>query len=66
MSEETERHGETACEGSAGGGDTNTIRVLLTPHQLDAASADSLRAAWKTQDSYIDHLEKLNKQLEGI
>ncbi|KAG6445086.1 pre-mRNA-splicing regulator female-lethal(2)D [Manduca sexta] len=65
MSEETERHGETACEGSAGGGDTNTIRVLLTPHQLEAASADSLRAAWKTQDSYIDHLEKLNKQLEG-
>ncbi|XP_004931734.1 pre-mRNA-splicing regulator female-lethal(2)D [Bombyx mandarina] len=65
MSEETERHGEAACEGSTGGGDTNSIRVLLTPQQLDAASADALRSAWKSQDSYIDHLEKLNKQLEG-
>ncbi|KAJ0174566.1 hypothetical protein K1T71_009674 [Dendrolimus kikuchii] len=64
MSEETERHGEPASDGSAGG-ITNAIRVLLTPHQLDAASADSLRSAWRTQDLYIDHLETLNKQLEG-
>lgn len=64
MSEETDRHGESASDGSGGG--TNAIRVLLTPHQLDAANADSLRAAWRNQDLYIDHLETLNKQLEGI
>lgn len=67
MSEETERHGEAACDGNAGGGgSTKETRVLLTPHQLDAASLDSLRTAWRTQDLYIDHLETLNKQLEGI
>ncbi|XP_023937129.2 pre-mRNA-splicing regulator female-lethal(2)D [Bicyclus anynana] len=62
MSEESERHGEPASD--APGGATNA-RVLLSPHQLDAASAETLRAAWRTQDSYIDHLETLNKQLEG-
>ncbi|XP_053610674.1 uncharacterized protein fl(2)d [Plodia interpunctella] len=66
MSEEAERHGEAACDNYAGsGGGTKETRVLLTPHQLDAASADSLRSAWRTQDLYIDHLETLNKQLEG-
>ncbi|KAM3965759.1 pre-mRNA-splicing regulator female-lethal(2)D [Aphomia sociella] len=65
MSEETERHGEATCDGSAGGGGTKETRVLLTPHQLESASAESLRAAWKTQDLYIDHLESLIKQLEG-
>nr|XP_013189818.1 unnamed protein product [Amyelois transitella] len=66
MSEETERHGEAACDSNAGGGGgTKETRVLLTPHQLDAASADSLRSAWRTQDLYIGHLETLNKQLEG-
>lgn len=63
MSEDSERHGELASEG---GGVTKAVRVLLTPHQIDAASADSLRSAWRTQDLYIDHLETLNKQLEGI
>lgn len=63
MSEESERHGDPASEG---GGVAKTVRVLLTSHQLDAASADSLRSAWKSQDLYIDHLETLNKQLEGI
>ncbi|XP_049875771.1 pre-mRNA-splicing regulator female-lethal(2)D [Pectinophora gossypiella] len=62
MSEETDRHGESASEGAGG---TNANRVLLTPHQIDAANADSLRAAWRNQDLYIDHLESLNKQLEG-
>ncbi|XP_028169814.1 pre-mRNA-splicing regulator female-lethal(2)D [Ostrinia furnacalis] len=64
MSEEIERQCETASD-NAGGGSSKESRVLLTPHQLDAASADSLRAAWRTQDLYIDHLESLNKQLEG-
>lgn len=64
MSEETDRHGESASDGAGGG--SNAIRVLLTPHQIDAANADSLRAAWRNQDLYIDHLESLNKQLEGI
>lgn len=64
MSEDSERHGEPASEG--GGGPAKAVRVLLTPHQIDAASADSLRSAWRTQDLYIDHLETLNKQLEGI
>lgn len=62
MSEESERHGEPASEG---GGVARAVRVLLTSHQLDAASADSLRSAWRSQDLYIDHLETLNKQLEG-
>lgn len=66
MSEETERHGEASSEGGAGGGGSSLARVLLTPHQLEAAAADSLRAAWRNQDLYIDHLETLNKQLEGI
>lgn len=65
MSEETERHGEASCEGGAGGGGSSLARVLLTPHQLETAAAESLRAAWRTQDLYIDHLETLNKQLEG-
>lgn len=65
MSEEIERQCETASD-NAGGGSAKETRVLLTPHQLDAASADSLRAAWRNQDLYIDHLESLNKQLEGI
>lgn len=64
MSEEIERQCETASDNTGGG--SNETRVLLTSHQLDAASADSLRAAWRTQDLYIDHLETLNKQLEGI
>ncbi|XP_026321266.1 pre-mRNA-splicing regulator female-lethal(2)D [Hyposmocoma kahamanoa] len=63
MSEETDRHGESASDGAGGG--SNAIRVLLTPHQIDAANADSLRAAWRNQDLYIDHLESLNKQLEA-
>ncbi|CAG4952395.1 unnamed protein product [Colias eurytheme] len=65
MSEESDRHGESASDGVAGGGVTNVARVLLTPHQVDTASADSLRTAWRNQDLYIDHLESLNKQLEG-
>ncbi|CAG9788797.1 unnamed protein product [Diatraea saccharalis] len=64
MSEEIDRQCETASD-NAGGGSLKPTRVLLTSHQLDAATADSLRTAWKTQDSYIDHLETLNKQLEG-
>ncbi|CAK1555704.1 unnamed protein product [Leptosia nina] len=64
MSEELDRHGESASDSVAGGGVTNVARVLLTPVQLDTASAE-LRTAWKNQDSYIDHLETLNKQLEG-
>ncbi|KAI5642059.1 WTAP/Mum2p family domain-containing protein [Phthorimaea operculella] len=62
MSEESERQGESASEGAGG---TTLVRVLLTPHQIDAANADSLRAAWRNQDLYIDHLESLNKQLEA-
>ncbi|KAJ2945714.1 hypothetical protein O0L34_g556 [Tuta absoluta] len=62
MSEESEQHGELASEGAGG---TSLVRVLLTPHQIDAANADSLRAAWRNQDLYIDHLESLNKQLEA-
>uniref|UniRef100_A0A2H1VA12 SFRICE_005158 n=1 Tax=Spodoptera frugiperda TaxID=7108 RepID=A0A2H1VA12_SPOFR len=65
MSEETERHGEASCDVGAGGGGSSIARVLMTPLQLDAAAADSLRAAWRNQDLYIDHLETLNKQLEG-
>ncbi|KAL4711472.1 hypothetical protein ACJJTC_000488 [Scirpophaga incertulas] len=63
MSEEIDRQCETAND-SAGGGSKPT-RVLLTSHQLDAATVESLRTAWKSQDLYIDHLESLNKQLEG-
>ncbi|XP_072945063.1 uncharacterized protein [Epargyreus clarus] len=65
MSEEPERQGESASEGVAGGGVTNVARVLLTSHQIDSATADSLRASWRNQDLYIDHLETLNKRLEG-
>lgn len=60
MSEETDRHGETSD------GVTSPTRVLLTSHQLDTSSVESLRTAWRNQDLYIDHLETLNKQLEGI
>lgn len=63
MSEDSERHGEPASEGD---GPAKAVRVLLTSHQIDASSADSLSSAWRTQDLYIDHLETLNKQLEGI
>ncbi|KAG7312134.1 Pre-mRNA-splicing regulator female-lethal(2)D [Plutella xylostella] len=67
MSEETERLGgksppAVAENGSPSGG--SVARVLLTSQQLEAA-AESLRAAWRSQDAYIDHLESLNKQLEG-
>ncbi|KAF9418881.1 hypothetical protein HW555_004401 [Spodoptera exigua] len=65
MSEDSERHGEASCDVGAGGGGSSIARVLMTPLQLDAAAADSLRAAWRNQDLYIDHLETLNKQLEG-
>lgn len=65
MSEESERHGELASDGVSGGV-TNVARVLLTSVQLDTATAESLRASWRNQDLYIDHLETLNKQLEGI
>ncbi|XP_050348108.1 pre-mRNA-splicing regulator female-lethal(2)D [Nymphalis io] len=65
MSEESERHGESASDGVSGSGVTNVARVLLTSLQLDTATAESLRASWRTQDLYIDHLETLNKQLEG-
>lgn len=65
MSEESERHGESASDGVSGGV-TNVARVLLTSLQLDTTSAESLRTSWRTQDLYIDHLETLNKQLEGI
>ncbi|XP_032518996.1 pre-mRNA-splicing regulator female-lethal(2)D [Danaus plexippus] len=64
MSEESERHGESASEGVSSGV-TNVARVLLTSHQIDTATAESLRASWRNQDLYIDHLETLNKQLEG-
>lgn len=63
MSEDSERHGEPASEG---GGPAKAVRVLLTSSQIDAASVDSLRSTWRAQDLYIDHLETLNKQLEGI
>lgn len=71
MSEEGERHGEKASPVVAGGNDNgasgpNVVRVLLTPQQLESSSVESLRSAWNDQDSYIDHLETLNKQLEGI
>ncbi|VVC90026.1 unnamed protein product [Leptidea sinapis] len=62
MSEESERHGESTSDGGA----TNVARVLLTPQQLENATLESLRASWKNQDLYIDQLESLNKQLEGI
>ncbi|OWR51423.1 Pre-mRNA-splicing regulator female-lethal [Danaus plexippus plexippus] len=65
MSEESERHGESASEGVSSGV-TNVARVLLTSHQIDTATAESLRASWRNQDLYIDHLETLNKQLEGV
>lgn len=58
MSEESERHGESSASPGA-------ARVVLSAQQFDAAS-ETLRAAWASQDSYIDHLETLNKQLEGI
>ncbi|CAG9564614.1 unnamed protein product [Danaus chrysippus] len=64
MSEESERHGESASEGVCSSV-TNVARVLLTSHQIDTATAESLRASWRDQDLYIDHLETLNKQLEG-
>lgn len=71
MSEESDRHGEKASPVGAGGNDIgaggqNVSRVLLTPQQVESSSAEALRTAWSNQDSYIDHLESLNKQLEGI
>lgn len=67
MSEESERHGESANDAPGGAASVARVaRVALSPQQLEAASADALRAAWRSQDSYIDHLETLNKQLEGI
>lgn len=65
MSEESERQEESASDGVSGSV-TNVARVLLTSVQLDTATAESLRASWRNQDLYIDHLETLNKQLEGI
>ncbi|XP_063626097.1 uncharacterized protein LOC134797683 isoform X2 [Cydia splendana] len=64
MSEESERHGESAAASPSTGG-AIAARVVLTAHQLEAAAAETLRSAWSSQDSYIDHLETLNKQLEG-
>lgn len=68
MSEETERAGEKSSPAVTdnGGGSNGVARVLLSAPQLETAAADALRAAWRSQDSYIDHLESLNKQLEGI
>lgn len=68
MSEETEQAGEKGSPVVAdnGGGSHGVARVLLSSPQLEAATLEALRAAWKSQDSYIDHLESLNKQLEGI
>ncbi|GBP50624.1 Pre-mRNA-splicing regulator WTAP [Eumeta japonica] len=68
MSEETERQGEKTSPGAvtanAGNGQCMS-RVVLNAQQLESSSAEELRTAWKSQAVYIDHLETLNKQLEG-
>lgn len=49
-------------EGSGAG----SARVKLSSEQLQLSSAEELQVAWATQDTFIDHLETLIKQLEGI
>lgn len=40
-------------------------RVSLPAAQVDAAGAEALRLAWRSQEQYIDHLEAHNRNIEG-